>query len=74
MNICYEAEHASLKAIGFTGFIKATLECIENGSLTIVVQDNHAIQVNRCEQYTLGEYNEEEFPEIIDSFKEVLEA
>jgi hypothetical protein len=55
----YEVEHAALKAIGFSGFIKATLECIENGSLTIVVQDNHAIQINRCEKYKLEEYIEE---------------
>lgn len=59
MNIYYEAEHAALKAIGFSGFIKATLECIENGSLTIVVQDNHAIQINRCEKYKINEYDEE---------------
>jgi len=68
MNVYYEVENEALKAIGFTGFIKATLECMKNGSLTIVMQDNHAIQINRCEKYKLDEYIEEE-----SNFEEVLE-
>lgn len=41
--------------VRFKNFLQNSLSSIKNGSLTVVLQDRQAIQVNICEKYTDGD-------------------